>query len=113
MSRRRNSEAMDTNFTGPPVVQTTQLNNPTPPIIPPQPRFPSSQLYQIPDGYVVHPWDVVGPSTHLGFNQNTLGPQFGGRRVVHEEDAGALPDPGENVVRLPPDYKEAWSQGNP
>lgn len=90
MSRLRNSKATDTNFTGPPVVQTTQLNNLAPPIIPPQPLFPSSQPYQIPDGYVVHSWDAVRPSTHVGVNQNVLGPQFGGRRITKRPGAKAI-----------------------
>jgi hypothetical protein len=117
MSRHPNSEATDTNLTRP-IVQTTQLNNPAPPIIPPQPLLPSSQPYQIPGGYVVQPWDVVPPwdvvepSTHAGVNQNILSPQMNGRRIVQGEDAGTLPGPGENEARLPPEYKEVWSQGH-
>jgi hypothetical protein len=87
---------MITNFTGQPAVQTTQLNNPT-------------QRYRIPRGYFAK----VGSSTHVRVNQNVLRPQVVERQVVQEEDAGTLPAPGENVVRLPPEYREAWIQRSP
>ena len=93
--RRPNSGAMNTNFTGQPPVQTMQLN--------------TTQRYRIPRGYFAK----VGSSTHVHVNQNVLDPQVVGGQVVQEEDAGTLPAPGENVVRLPPEYREAWSQGSP
>lgn len=106
MSRRPKSEATNTNFTRQPGVQTTQLNDPAPPILPPQHVVSSSQPYRIPGEYVVEPF-IASPSTHVGVNKNALGPQIRGRLVVQEEDAGTLPAPEENVVRLPSDYKEA------
>ncbi|KDR83229.1 hypothetical protein GALMADRAFT_152167 [Galerina marginata CBS 339.88] len=89
-----------------PGVQPRQLNDRPPPASLSISDLPT-RPYPAPGGLVMLAWDDVGPSGQSGFDQAAVNP--GGHRIVQEEDAGALPTPGENVTRLPPNYKEIWS----
>jgi hypothetical protein len=79
-----------------------------PPLSPPASSDLSSpRLSYKPGGLVALSWNGSQPSSYAS---GSPARQSEGPRFVQEEDAGTLSSPQENVVRLPPDYKEAWSQ---
>ena len=105
-------------YTGHPEVRPTQFNNaasPPPPLSslpslspsPPSSDLSSSRLPYQPGGLVARSRNESKLSSYA--SGSAVQPS-GGPRFVQEEDAGTLSPPEENVVRLPPDYKEAWNQ---
>lgn len=117
-------------YTGHPEVQPTQFNNtasPPPPLSslpllsssPPAPQpsldLSSSRLPYQSGGLTSLSWNEskpssYAPSSYASGSQRGPAQQSGWPRFVQEEDAGTLSPPEENVVRLPPNYKEVWNQ---
>jgi len=105
-------------YTGHPEMRPTPFNNvasPPPPLssLPPPPPsagLSSPTLSYQPGGLTALSWNESELSSYASGSEKRPAQQSGGPRFVQEEDAGTLSPPEENVVRLPPDYKEAWSQ---
>jgi len=92
----------------PPLSALPPLSSLPPP--PPSSGLPSSTLSYQPGGLNTLSWNGSELSSYASGSQKGPVQQSGRPRFVQEEDAGTLSPSEENVVRLPPDYKEAWSQ---
>jgi len=110
-----NGEEASNKETGYPEVQPATVSEHSPPLSPLRRSHFSSRVFdQNSPGLIAQPWNGEEESKQdTGYEvQSTTvserSPPPQSLQFVQEEDAGRLSLPGGNVVRMPPNYDEAW-----